>query len=438
MNLNSLGELGNRLLSTIIVSALIIVLLVIASVAGVRFSLSANIKGQQALDSIEGSAIDLFKALVDQETGQRGYSLTNDEAFLEPYYQGIKQFSQNSKELIQKTEKFPALNRKAKKIIERGQYWQNHYGKHLVESTERGEQPSVRLLNEEKETLDDFRNQANSFSKKIEDQRSIVRNTMRTRINLTLTALVVTLIMIIFINLWINYRLLKSVIKPIIELSSCVKSYTEHDFSKETPTYRKKDELFELIRNVGRMRTELSTSIHSLKMKVHYDELTGLYNRRYFNEFIVNEWEAAKKKSENFSLILFDIDHYKDFNDTYGHLAGDECLRRISECLQLYNQEPSHFIARYGGEEFVVLLLQRTEQEALFIAEEIRKAILNLKIPHKTSPISNYVTVSIGVASVVPTGEMMPNDIISAADQALYYSKENGRNQVTQYANSVI
>lgn len=433
MKLNSLGKLGNRLLSSIIVSALVIVLLVITSVVSVRIFLNVNIQGQKALDSIEESNNHLFKSLIDQETGQRGYNLTKDVMFLEPYYQGTKEFSESSKELIKKTGKFPDLSTEIKKTIQKGQYWQDNYGELLVDLTRKGEQPSVQILHEGKKVLDDFRYISGNFSEQIDAQRSNVRNTMQTRINFTLATLVIILIGIIFINLLINFRLLKSVIKPIIELNSCVKCYTEHDFTKGTPTYRKTDELFELIKNVDLMRIELSNSIGSLELKVNYDELTGLYNRRYFNEFIIKKWELAKVNAENFSLILFDIDHYKNFNDTYGHLAGDECLKTISHCLQAYNVEPLNFVARYGGEEFAVILLQRTEQEALSIAENIRNAIFDLKIPHKTSPSYDYVTVSTGVVTIVPMGEMMPNNIISMADEALYKSKQNGRNQVTQY-----
>lgn len=433
MKLNSLGKLGKRLLSSIVVAAVVIILLVILSIVNIRFFLNENIRGQQALDSIEESTNHLFKAVIDQETGQRGYNLTKDVTFLEPYNNGINEFSSSSEELVQATKKFPDLSTKANELIEKGQYWQERYGESLVELTHNGEQPTTQMILDGKMVLDDFRQKVVSYSEKIEEQRSIVRNKMQTRINFTLAGLFIISIGIIFLNLFINFRILKSVIQPIIELSCCVESYKKYDFSKEIPTYRKKDELFELIQNVDIMRNELSHSISSLESKVNYDELTGLYNRRYFNEFIIKEWENAKVNSENFSLIIFDIDHYKKFNDTYGHLAGDDCLKSISHCLQDLNLPPRNFVARYGGEEFCVLLLQRTEQEAVAIAEEIRKAVLGLKIPHRTSPTNENVTVSLGVSTIIPTGELQPNDIISMADTALYQSKHNGRNQVTQY-----
>ena len=148
----------------------------------------------------------------------------------------------------------------------------------------------------------------------------------------------------------ITATLTKSVIKPMIDLNNCVKTYTEHDFSKGVPFYSTKDELSELIQNVNIMRLELSDSIYSLKSKANVDELTGLYNRRYFNEYFTKQWEFALTQSLYFSVILFDIDHYKKFNDTYGHLTGDDCLKMISNSVTTMSIHVN-FVARYGGEE---------------------------------------------------------------------------------------
>lgn len=126
---------------------------------------------------------------------------------------------------------------------------------------------------------------------------------------------------------------------------------------------------------------------------------------------------------------------FKKFNDTYGHLAGDDCLKAVSKCVQIYHQNSCDLVARYGGEEFCVLLVQKSKDEAYQIAEEIRRAVSELKIPHETSPIDDYVTVSIGVATVRPEWGMEPEDLIEMADEALYQSKKKGRNRVTVYDN---
>lgn len=436
MKINALGKLGSRLLSSIIVSALGIVVFVIICTLGVRYFLDENIKGQKMLDSIEESNNRLFQSLIDQETGQRGYNLTGEAQFLEPYNRGETFFIESSKALIHKTKSFPELGQEVKAVIHKGTYWQEHIGKRLVYQTQKGETPSVETLREGKDALDEFRIASNLLSLHIEEQRSEVRGKMQSRINFTLVTLMMSIIIIIAINVWINLQLLKSVIKPIIALSNSVKFYTYHDFSKGIPNYQKKDELYELIQNVDLMRVELSNSIRTLESKVNYDALTGLYNRRYFNEFIVRKWENAKKYGANVSLILCDIDHYKKYNDTYGHLTGDECLKKISRVLQSYNAEPIHFVARYGGEEFSIILLDQTEETSLTLAEEIRKAILDLHIPHKSSPTSEYVTISLGVATLVPTDDLEPSELIAMADKALYHSKQNGRNQTTMYKGS--
>lgn len=433
MRLNSLGKLGSKLLSSIIVSALCIVVLIGIFTIYIRYALDANITGQRALDSIEVSSNHLYQSLIDQETGQRGYNLTQDEAFLDPYKSGSVVFSESSSQLIEKTVTFPMLYKDAQEVIESGLEWQDNYGKPLVALAQKGEQPSLQLLKEARVALEDFRITSRHFTEKIDEQRTVVRNTMRVRINAILIALVSIITLIILLNVWINFRILKTVIKPIIDLSNGVKNYTEHDFSKEVPVYAKQDELFELINNVDIMRTELSNSIYSLESKVNFDELTGLYNRRYFNELIIKEWKRAKDNGERISVILFDIDYYKNFNDTYGHLKGDECLKTISQCLQAFNDESSSYVSRFGGEEFIVLLNGHSEQEVLSIAERILKAIQDLKLPHRASVVHDYVTVSIGTATIIPTGDMQPFNIITMADKALYESKDNGRNQVTQF-----
>ncbi|RUL48681.1 diguanylate cyclase domain-containing protein [Lysinibacillus antri] len=433
MKLNSLGKLGNKLLNSIFISALLIIVIVITFTIFIRVSLDVNIKGQRSLDDLEVLTNQLYQALIDQETGQRGYSLTKDESFLEPYYIGGQQFHESSDELIQLSTHFPTLHKQAKLLVAEGQDWHNLYGDPFVALAEKGELPNLLVSVEAKHLIDEFRVTYKEFTVMIDAERTIVRNTMKTRINSTLFGLVFFIIFIILINLLVNFRILKSVIKPIIKLSNNVKSYTEHDFTKVVPTYNKQDELYDLIQNVDIMRTELSSSIQTLEEKVNFDGLTGLYNRRYFNETMLKEWAIAKEKHFPISIILFDIDFYKNFNDTYGHLAGDECLKTIATCLKNFNDEPVRFVARFGGEEFVVFLQGQDEHQAMQLAEEIRKAVENLKIPHSKSEVHDYVTISMGVATVIPTDYIKSTKIFNMADQAMYESKNNGRNRVTKY-----
>jgi diguanylate cyclase (GGDEF)-like protein len=129
------------------------------------------------------------------------------------------------------------------------------------------------------------------------------------------------------------------------------------------------------------------------------------------------------------SLILCDIDFFKPYNDTYGHQAGDECLKQVAVAIQKVSKRPLDFVARYGGEEFAVILPNTNIEGALLVAEAIKQAIANLAIPHKSSLVNDYVTLSLGVISMIPTAEQSLGTLIAHADKALYAAKKQGRNR---------
>lgn len=160
------------------------------------------------------------------------------------------------------------------------------------------------------------------------------------------------------------------------------------------------------------------------------DGLTGINNRRYFDQFLENEWQKAMHQGTPVSLIILDLDLFKDYNDHYGHQAGDDCLKKVASAFKSLLRGPGDLAARYGGEEFVSVLPNTDLDSALTLAEKICKAIENLEIKHEKSSIGEYVTVSIGVASVVPSKDTLSSDIISIADKALYNAKREGRNRV--------
>ena len=173
-------------------------------------------------------------------------------------------------------------------------------------------------------------------------------------------------------------------------------------------------------------RTEIIIKKQSIE-----DGLTDLANRRRFNEAIEIEWRRALRNKYFLSIVLFDIDHFKSYNDTYGHQSGDECLIKIGECLKNQIQRAGELAARYGGEEFVVLLPGINIKGALKIADLMRQNIHDMKIPHSSSNVSEYVTISAGVASTVPERENDYSLLIKKADIELYQAKKKGRNQVS-------
>ena len=160
------------------------------------------------------------------------------------------------------------------------------------------------------------------------------------------------------------------------------------------------------------------------------DGLTKIANRKKFNEALENEWSRAMRYGEPLSLLILDIDYFKNYNDAYGHLMGDECLKVVAETLKGYLKRGTDLVARWGGEEFACILPRTEQSEALEIARRLHAAVERLKIPHRSSEISEYLTVSIGVGTMVPKPEIFLREILDRSDRALYYAKQKGRNRV--------
>ena len=159
------------------------------------------------------------------------------------------------------------------------------------------------------------------------------------------------------------------------------------------------------------------------------DPLTNVANRRRFTTFLNQEWQRAQRTKSSLSLLLIDVDHFKAYNDSSGHQAGDDCLRKVGGVLNETVQRAGDLAARYGGEEFAVILSDTDANGALAIAETIRQALETAAIPHAASPVSAHVTASIGVATAQPDPHSSPDDLVAACDRALYRAKELGRNR---------
>jgi len=171
----------------------------------------------------------------------------------------------------------------------------------------------------------------------------------------------------------------------------------------------------------------LNEQLHALAM---VDGLTGVANRRRFDEVLENEWRRSWRDKTPMALLMIDIDHFKQFNDTHGHQSGDECLQNIAQVLQVGIGRSSDLVARYGGEEFICLLTESDIKGAAAKAESLRKAVEELHIPHEGSSSAPYLTISIGAASRIPDENSESKQLIADADEALYKAKNNGRNRV--------
>ncbi|WP_448267348.1 diguanylate cyclase domain-containing protein [Nostoc sp. DSM 114159] len=159
------------------------------------------------------------------------------------------------------------------------------------------------------------------------------------------------------------------------------------------------------------------------------DGLTQVANRWYFNQHLHQEWQRLKREQQPLSLVLFDVDYFKHYNDYYGHQAGDACLVQIAQAAKQIVNRAADLVARYGGEEFVVILPNTDKLGAIAIAERIQRAIRALAIPHERSQVSAIVSVSLGISSLVPTPERLPDTLITFADRALYAAKQQGRDR---------
>ncbi len=182
------------------------------------------------------------------------------------------------------------------------------------------------------------------------------------------------------------------------------------------------------------VKKELEKTNSILQDLSSIDGLTGIPNRRCFDEFVDREWKIAVRKSAPLSIIMIDIDHFKAYNDNYGHQAGDECLKQIGKVLKESVTRPEDLVARYGGEEFIAVLADTDINGAMIVAERIRSKVKALNMPHETSSIAKIVTVSMGIAGGVPNRDSLSGSFITMADKALYQAKRNGRNQIRLFA----
>jgi diguanylate cyclase (GGDEF)-like protein len=183
----------------------------------------------------------------------------------------------------------------------------------------------------------------------------------------------------------------------------------------------------------ARVRTHLrlQAALASLDTLAHKDGLTGLHNRRYFDEQFALEVARHRRQGAALGLALVDVDHFKLYNDHYGHQMGDECLRAVAQALAQCSRRPGELVARYGGEEFVVLLPNSCQEDVLRYGDWVCQHVAALQLPHAASPVAPHVTISVGLCSLAPADEDSGAALLEAADKALYEAKRAGRNRAS-------
>lgn len=192
---------------------------------------------------------------------------------------------------------------------------------------------------------------------------------------------------------------------------------------------RKTRELDAKIAQLEEVQLELERSNQKLKLLSASDGLTGLANRRCFDETFLKEWKRCGRENESLSLIIVDIDHFKAYNDFYGHIAGDGALKQVAHALDSALKRPVDIACRYGGEEFTIILPDTDSVGAELVARRMRKAVEDAQIKHEASETRGFITISMGLVSTVPSDNLQPTHLLEAADQELYRAKENGRDR---------
>ena len=179
-----------------------------------------------------------------------------------------------------------------------------------------------------------------------------------------------------------------------------------------------------------KLTEELEKANEELQRLASVDGLTGIANRRYFDTYLDREWKRAARCHLSLSIIMCDVDFFKPYNDTYGHQAGDDCLKLVGEIIRDNLRRPTDLVARYGGEEFAIVLPETVAEGAVYVAENICEQLRERGIPHQGSRVSDRLTLSCGVATMIPGPASSPSELIRTADLALYQAKKQGRDRV--------
>ncbi len=228
---------------------------------------------------------------------------------------------------------------------------------------------------------------------------------------------------------------LSSIPGPLMALLRVFSDRARHDLdslvSGNLKLQAQAEEMDRKNRELTETRRQLEQRNRDLERLSALDTLTQIANRRRFDAVLRQEWRRAVRDEAPVSLLFCDIDYFKRYNDTYGHQAGDECLVRVAQAMEETLNRPADLVARYGGEEFIALLVDTDTEGARMLAERMRARIEELKLENRDSGVGPQLTVSLGVATVVPNPTLRPEDLVDLADRALYAAKAGGRNRVS-------
>ncbi len=274
----------------------------------------------------------------------------------------------------------------------------------------------------------------------------ILRDDFLGNMDLLILQAVLSILLLTFVFILMMLVITERIVKPILRLNDRAKQLTLGAYEK-LPSVKEKNEIYELTESFNIMGEKLTNLLNHLAQEVrkrtqeleqknkilkkysYLDELMEIPNRRRFDEFIVEAMDLSSRNHRPIGLIMIDIDNFKGFNDTYGHIAGDNCLKKVGHIVKSSVKRKTDLVARYGGEELIVVLRELNYSRAIQIAEEIRKNIEDMKIENNKAP-SGYVTISMGLVFGQISSTQTPEELIELADELMYTAKKRGKNRL--------
>lgn len=431
-------RLGRKLIVSMVFLGSLAFVIVLLSQLLLMIPSGVGMQRMKQLGDLSRGVDDLKIALIDEETGQRGYDLTLNPVFLQPYASGRRQFQQYALSIQSLTKQDSQMRQLVNAVIASGHLWESKFGAPQVALRKAGKRISVSSLLQGKAQLDAFRKQTGLLMSAIfnREQQAMDRNQMFTIVALLVNACVAGLTLFFAARLLV--RQMRAWLSPIERLIDRVGEYGQGDLSHHVPELVDKTELGELFAGIEYMRIALQQRILEVEEQALRDGLTGIWNRRQFDRALATAIESMQDGGAGFTLLLCDIDHFKWFNDEFGHLTGDAILKQVAKSIDDFSR-PQDLVARYGGEEFAVIVKQTDRKEAARIAERLCAQIASLRIStgqilsstEQAMPtVSQTVrlTISVGVGVATPSDTV--KSLIARTDQALYQAKEHGRNRV--------
>lgn len=264
----------------------------------------------------------------------------------------------------------------------------------------------------------------------MEDVHQLYQDMRNNQLTTTAAFILITFVILLLLLLVLN----NGVFTPLKRILQGIERYREGELDTHIKPSGLRD-LYTLGETFNTMVKQIRHDITELERHSNIDGLTGLGNRRYFEQRLQEEWSRATRKQWPISILFIDIDYFKRYNDHYGHLQGDDCLRRVAEAMHRAVKRDIDVAARYGGEEFIIMLPETNMSGAEKVARELQQTIRKMHIEHPGSNVEPFITLSIGIASHIPSFPEKAEELLHKADIALYQAKERGRNRIGKSAN---